>query len=96
MFTKYVKAMQEAKYDSMEDGTFFGEIAGFQGVWGNAPTLEGCRDDLMGSLEAWLIVGLWMNDEDLPKLGKLDLVPREVATHGKNESNSTSRTRKAS
>jgi len=34
MFTKYVKAMQEAKYDSMEDGTFFGEIAGFPGRLG--------------------------------------------------------------
>jgi predicted RNase H-like HicB family nuclease len=97
MFTKYVeKAMQKAKYELMEDGTFFGEIPGFQGVWGSAATLEACRDDLQGSLEAWLIVGLWMNDEDLPKLGKLDLIPREVATHRKNESASTSRTRKAS
>ena len=97
MFTAYVeKAMRKAKYELMEDGTFFGEIPGFQGVWGNAATLEECRDDLQGSLEAWLVVGLWMNDEDLPKLGKLDLVPREVVTSRKNESTTTPRTRKAS
>jgi predicted RNase H-like HicB family nuclease len=97
MFTAYVeKAMQKAKYELMEDGTFFGEIPGFDGVWGNAATLEDCRADLKGSLEAWLVVGLWMNDENLPKLGKLDIVPREFVTSEKNESTTTSRTRKAS
>ena len=97
MFTKYVeKAMQKAKYELLEDGTFYGEIPGFQGVWGNAATLEACREDLQGSLEAWLIVGLWMNDETLPKMGKLDLIPREFEMSRKNESTSTSRTRKAS
>jgi predicted RNase H-like HicB family nuclease len=80
MLTEYVdKAMRKATYELIEDGTYFGFIPEFQGVWGNAPTLEACRDDLKGALEGWLILGLWDNDEDLPVLGKLDIVPRRFA-----------------
>jgi predicted RNase H-like HicB family nuclease len=97
MLTDYLNAaMHRAKYDLMEDGTFYGQIPGFEGVWGNASSLEDCRNDLRSALEDWLVLGLWMNDENLPKLGKLDLVPRKFVTAQKNESASTSRTRKAS
>jgi predicted RNase H-like HicB family nuclease len=89
-------ALRRAKYDLMEDGTFYGQIPGFDGVWGNASSLEECRNELRSTLEDWLVLGLWMNDESLPKLGKLDLVPRKFATARKNESATTSRTRKAS
>lgn len=80
MFTRYLeKAMRRASYQQMEDGTFVGEIEGFQGVLGTGPTLEECREDLRSALEGWLILGLWMNDESIPKLGNLDLVPRKFA-----------------
>jgi predicted RNase H-like HicB family nuclease len=96
MFTQYVeKAMRKAQYELIEDGTYFGSIPGFQGVWGNGSNLEECREDLRGSLEGWLILGLWMNDPDIPKLGKLDLVPRK-APSSRNESHLAPRTRKAS
>ena len=97
MFTQYVdKAMRRAEYERIEDGTYFGEIPGFQGVWGNADSLEGCREDLRGALEGWLILGLWLNDLDIPKLGRLDLVPRGSRPSRKNEPTLPSRTRKAS
>jgi predicted RNase H-like HicB family nuclease len=97
MFTEYVaKAMRKATYELLGDGSFYGEIPGFQGVLANAPTLEECREELQGALEAWLVVGLWMNDESLPRLGRLDVVPRKFVESGKNESTQSPRSRKAS
>jgi predicted RNase H-like HicB family nuclease len=98
MFTEYVgKAMRRAEYEQIEDGTFCATIPGFEGVLGTGGTIEECREDLRGALEGWLILGLWRNDESLPKLGNLDLVPRKlVAANRKNESATAPRARKAS
>ena len=39
MFNEYIeKAMQHAYYEQLEDGTYFGRIPGFKGVWANQPT----------------------------------------------------------
>ena len=44
MLTNYIRsAMRRATYEILPDGTFYGEIPGFQGVWANSATLEGCR-----------------------------------------------------
>ena len=97
MFTEYVaKAMHRAAYEVVDDGTFVGSIAGFDGVLGAGSSVEACRDDLRKALEDWLVLGLWMNDESLPKLGRLDLVPRKFAANRMNESALSARTRKAS
>ena len=60
MLTDYIKAaMHQAKYEILEDdGTFFGKIPGFQGVWANAATLEECRDELGEVLEEWIFLNL--------------------------------------
>ena len=47
-------AMEGAQYRTLADGTVFGEIPGFQGVWANAPTVEECRTELAEVLEEWL------------------------------------------
>jgi predicted RNase H-like HicB family nuclease len=97
MFTEYVaKAMRKAAYELIEDGTFFGSIPGFDGVWGNATSLEECREELQETLEGWLILKLWLNDEDIPVLGKLRLTPKGLPPHRRDESSLPSRTRKAS
>ena len=38
MLTQYIQAaMRQAKYEILsDDGSFYGEIPGFQGVWANA------------------------------------------------------------
>ena len=58
MLTEYIRAaMRHAKYEILEDdGTFFGNITGFQGVWANAPTLEGCREELEEVLQDWILI----------------------------------------
>ena len=57
MLTGYIRAaMRRAKYEILEDGSFYGEIPGFQGVYANAPTLEACREELESALEDWILV----------------------------------------
>ncbi len=63
MLTGYIRAaMRRARYDILEDdGTFYGEIPGFDGVWANAESLEGCRDELEEVLEGWIVLSLSKN-----------------------------------
>ena len=82
MITKYIDAaMRKAHYDLIEDdGTFWGEIPGFEGVWGTGKTLEACRDDLQSVLEEWLLWKIHDGDDDIPVLGKLSLtIPTKTA-----------------
>jgi predicted RNase H-like HicB family nuclease len=63
MLTEYIRAaMRRARYEILEDdGTFYGEIPGFDGVWANAATLEGCREELEEVLEGWIVLSLSRN-----------------------------------
>lgn len=58
MLTKYIRAaMNKARYEILpDDGTYYGEIAGFNGVYANADTLEECRDLLKEVLEGWILL----------------------------------------
>jgi hypothetical protein len=59
MLTSYIQAaMRHATYEILPDRTFYGEIAGFAGVYASAPTLEQCRDQLQEVLEGWIVLGL--------------------------------------
>jgi len=73
MLTRYIQeAMSKARYKILEDGTYFGEIPGFDGVWANERTLEKCRAVLQEVLEEWLLFKLRDHDP-LPKIGRIDL-----------------------
>ncbi len=75
MLTDYIRAaMKHATYKLLEDGTYFGEIRECHGAWGNAPTLEACRDELQSGLEGWIILGLRLGHK-LPVIDGLDLTP---------------------
>jgi predicted RNase H-like HicB family nuclease len=58
MLTAYVKAaMRRARYEILpDDGSFYGEIPDFRGVYANADTLEACRDELEEVLEEWILL----------------------------------------
>jgi predicted RNase H-like HicB family nuclease len=61
MLTAYIRAaMRLAKYEILEDGSYYGEIPGFEGVWASNTALEDCREDLRETLEDWLVLGLRM------------------------------------
>ena len=73
MLTEYIRAaMQRAEYEQLADGTSFGRVPGFQGIWANAPTLEACREQLQEVLEDWLLVGLRLG-HPLPVVDGIDL-----------------------
>jgi predicted RNase H-like HicB family nuclease len=60
MLLEYMKAaMRRAKYEILpDDGSYYGETPGLDGVFANAPTLEGCRDQLAEVLEDWILIGV--------------------------------------
>ena len=57
MLREYIRAaMHEAKYEILpDDGSYYGEISGFQGVYANANQLEACREELEEVLEEWIL-----------------------------------------
>ena len=61
MLTSYIRAaMRRATYEILSDGSFYGELSGFQGVWASASALEDCREELQEVLEGWIVLGLQM------------------------------------
>jgi len=77
MLIEYVSAaMRRATYEILADGTYYGEIVGFQGVYANAATLEVCRVELQEVLEGWIVLGLRMG-HSLPIMDGIDLGIKE-------------------
>ncbi len=59
MLTDYIsQKLTRARYKILDDGAYFGEIPGLQGVWASEKTLEKCRETLREILEEWLILKL--------------------------------------
>ncbi len=57
MISSFIKSqLNKASYKILGDGSYFGEIKGFRGIWANAKTLEHCREDLKEVIEGWIIV----------------------------------------
>ena len=87
MLIEYInKAMSKATYDKLEDGSFSGEIPQCPGVVAFGETLYQCRQELISSLEGWLIVKIRHGDR-LPVVGRINLnkrmpVPKETVVHG--------------
>jgi predicted RNase H-like HicB family nuclease len=83
MLTDYIQAaMRQAKYEILEDGTYYGEIPPCQGVITNADNLEECREMLLDALETWILYGLKFGDE-IPVIDginiNVEMQPQEVA-----------------
>lgn len=79
MLLKYIQAaMHRARYEILpDDGTFYGEIPGFDGVYANADTLEACREELEEVLEEWILFRISRN-LPLPVVDQLELTIKEV------------------
>ena len=80
MLTNYIRAaMRRAKYEILsDDGTFYGKIPGFDGVYANADTLEACREELEEVLEEWILFRVSRN-LPLPVVEGIELAIKEVA-----------------
>ncbi len=80
MLRDYIKAaMRQAKYEILpDDGSFYGEIPGFEGVYANADKLEKCREELEEVLEEWILMRVSRNLA-LPIVAGIELVIKETA-----------------
>ena len=80
MLTNYIRAaMRRARYEILpDDGTFYGEIPGFDGVWANTDTLESCREELEEVLEEWILLRV-SKHLPLPVVDGIELTIKEVA-----------------
>ena len=72
------KALEKAEYKKLDDGTWFAEIPGFEGVWANGNTIEECRTELLEISEEWLILKLRDNDP-IPEIEGVNLKMKKVA-----------------
>jgi len=78
--TAYLEAAMElARYDKLEDGSFAGEIRKLSGVVAFGDTLKACERELRSTLEDWVLVGLRLG-HPLPRLAGIDLNKRR---HGR-------------
>lgn len=73
VLTEYVdRAMEQAVYEKLEDGSYCGRIPPCQGVIAFAESLRECEKGLQGVLEDWVLLGLKMR-HSLPVLGDINL-----------------------
>ena len=71
--TEYVsRALAQAEYDKLADGTYAGKIPVCKGVIAFGQTLMECHDELRSVLEEWLLVGLKLG-HTLPVIAGIDL-----------------------
>lgn len=80
MLTEYIQAaLRRARYEILsEDGMYYGEIQGFDGVYANTETLEACREELREVLEEWILLRISKN-LPVPAVEGIELAIKPVA-----------------
>ena len=79
MLAEYIQgALEKAEYKKLDDGSWFAEIPGFEGVWANSRTVEECRKELMEVLEEWIILKV-RDGEGIPEVRGIEIKIKEVA-----------------
>ena len=80
MLSKYIlSAMKKARYEILQDdNSYYGDIPGFKGVYANADTLEGCREELEEVLEEWLFLRISRN-LSIPEINGIKLKIKKIA-----------------
>ena len=78
MLNEYIrKAVEKTNYKMLDNGNWFAEVPGFEGVWAEGKTVEKCRTELIEVLEEWLILKLRDNDP-IPKIEGIEFRIKEV------------------
>jgi len=80
VLTEYIQAaLRRARYEiRSEDGMYYGEIQGFDGVYANTETLEACREELREVLEEWILLRISKN-LPVPAVEGIELAIKPVA-----------------
>lgn len=78
MMTEYIQlAMQEAEFETLDDGTIYAEIPSFRGVWADGEDIPEVCEELREVLQEWVELRLAMN-LDIPKVGGIDVLAPKV------------------
>jgi len=82
MMAQYLDtALEVASYEIIEDdGSYWGEIPGFQGVWAKHATLAGCQRELREALSDWVALRLRLG-LNLPELAGMNLNQIALVDH---------------
>jgi predicted RNase H-like HicB family nuclease len=73
IISEYIeRAIAQAEYDKLEDGSFSGRIPSCKGVIAFGSTLQECEAELRSTLEDWLLVGFKLGHA-LPVIDGIDL-----------------------
>ena len=82
MLAQYLdKALELARYEIVEDdGDYWGEIPGFQGVWAKHETLLGCQRELREAPSDWIALRLRLGLE-ISQVGRLNLHRIGILAH---------------
>lgn len=64
--------MRQAKFEMLSDGSIYGHIEGFEGVWAYAKSIAACRRELQEVLEEWMLFRLKHN-LPLPVVAEIEL-----------------------
>ncbi len=79
MISAYLrKALQEARYELLENGTYYGEVPSLPGVIATADSLEACRDQLAEVIEEWILVRV-AKGLKIPPLGPCEIEVRKAS-----------------
>lgn len=82
MLTDYIHAaMAKARFEVLDDRTYYGSIRRFKGVWSNARTLIACRRELQEVLEEWIVINLRLGNH-LPSLPGVKPFPKKLRVAG--------------
>ncbi len=80
MLKDYIElAIEGAEYKKLEDGSWFAEIPGFQGVWANGKNVEACRRELIEVLEEWIVLKI-RDREPVPVIKGVDVNIKAAAS----------------
>ena len=78
MITKYVeKALERARYESLEDGSVSATVRGLRGVVAVGAGFEDCRRQLAEVVEEWVLVRV-ARGLDVPRLGGIKVKVRRA------------------
>ena len=60
MLSRYLQAaLRRARYEYLaEEGSYFAEVPGLDGVWAKGATLEACREELSEVIEEWILLSV--------------------------------------
>ncbi len=80
MLSLFIKAaLKHAKYEILEDGSFYGEILECNGVYAQSDSLENCRAEIEEVLEEWILYRIYKNLE-LPVIDGREIKIKELAS----------------